>query len=82
MLDKSGANNTDVGEVIAIVVPDDTREHADNGAQDAHQGQGGELVDDLDAEEDNGSHDEEQNSTIHPVVVKHNRVIIQIRSKQ
>ena len=82
LLDQPGANHADVGQVVTAVVPDDAGEHAHDGAQHADQGQGRELVYNLDTKEDDGPHDEEQNSTIHPVVVKHNRIIIQIWSKQ
>ena len=58
--DEPGAHHADVGLVVPVPVVRDPGEHADDGAEHADQRQARELVDDLDAEEDDGPHDEEE----------------------
>lgn len=57
--------------IISVEVDEDANIHSGDGQDDAGEGDGRELVDELDADEHDHAHDEQQPGAVHAEVVVH-----------
>ena len=56
--------------MIAVEVDEDADVDGADGGEDAEEGDGGKLVDELDSDEDDNAEDQEEDRAVHPVVVE------------
>ena len=61
--------------VVALKVDRDADVDGEDGEEDAGEGDAGELVDELDADEDDAAHDYEQYGAVHSVVVEFDEIV-------
>ena len=80
--DDPRADDAKVGAVVAAVVDCEPDVDGGDGEEDAGEGEAGKLVDELDADEHDGAHDDEEDGAIHPEVVELDKVVGDVRAEE
>ena len=65
--------------VVSVEVDEDADVDGANGCEDAEEGHGRKLVDELDSDEDDDAEDEEEDGAVHSVVVELRRRVHDVR---
>ncbi len=68
--------------VVSIDVDDEADVDGEDGEEDAGEGHAGELVNELDADEDDAAHHDEGDGAVHAEVVELDEVVSDVRAEQ